>query len=196
MSEQTQVFDAGTLTEAMSLAGPSEGFDLALLGHTMPGMDGVGGIRAFVNRFPSAKVVLLTAAADSVTVLDAMAAGAHGIISKAMSGFGVQHALRLVLAGETYLPSDVIIALASSNVRPSKGLSFAPPCCNVRFSPAEAEVIPLLLDGLPNKLIAQRLNIEEAAAKARLRGVYKKIGAANRAQAVWSLLSLGESRST
>ena len=196
MSERAQISATSTLDEAMSLADLGKGFDLALLGQNISGMDGVEGVRVFLNRFPQTKVVLLAAAADSCTVLTAVAAGAHGVISKDMSGHGMQHALRLVLVGETYLPSDAIIALAISNIqRPPNSLSSVPACCNARFSPAETEVIPLLLDGLPNKLIAQRLNINEAAAKARLRGIYKKVGAANRAQAVWSLLALGEARS-
>lgn len=196
MSEWAQISAASTLDEAISVADLGKGFDMALLGHTMSGMDGVEGVRVFLGKFPQTKVVLLTGTADSGTVLTAVAAGAHGVLSKGMSGHGMRHALRLVLVGETYLPSDAIISLAISDIqRPPNSLSSVPVCRNVRFSPSETEVIPLLLDGLPNKLIAQRLNINEAAAKARLRGVYKKVGAANRAQAVWGLLALGEARS-
>lgn len=195
LGAKVDILDANSLDEAI-FAADREGCDLALLGHGMPGMDGVGGIRVFTERSPSAKVVLLTADADSATVLAAVDAGAHGVISKAMSGRGMQHALRLVLTGECYLPPGVIVALARSNNRPQPG-GYRPAVAslNVRFSPAESEVIPLLLDGLPNKLIAQSLGIDEAAIKARLRGVYKKIGATNRAQAVWGLLSLGKARS-
>ncbi|CAA7619612.1 response regulator transcription factor [Magnetospirillum sp. UT-4] len=195
VNANVEIADADSLDGAISVANQRK-FDLALLGHSMSGMDGVNGVRVFGDRYPSTKVVLLTATADSATVLAAVDAGAHGVISKGMSGCGVQHALRLVMAGECYLPASAIVALANSNSRllpecPSSAYAFR----NVHFSPAETEVIPLLLDGLPNKVIAQRLDIDETAVKARLRSIYKKIGAANRAQAVWSLLSVGRGRS-
>jgi len=60
----------------------------------------------------------------------------------------------------------------------------------VNFSNSEAQVIPLLMDGLCNKVIAYHLGIEEAAVKARLRCIYRKMGVANRAQAVIRLLRL------
>jgi two-component system, NarL family, nitrate/nitrite response regulator NarL len=195
LGAKVEIFDADSLEHAIFVADPG-GCDLALLGHTMPGMNGVAGIRVFAEKFPSTKVVLLTATADSATVLGAVDAGAHGVISKTMSGRGMQHALRLVLAGECYLPPNAIMALARSNdLSLLRGQLPAFTCQGIHFSPAETEVIPLLLDGLPNKLITQHLGIDEAAIKARLRGVYKKIGATNRAQAVWGLLSLGQARS-
>lgn len=195
MGAKVEVIDADSLATA-HLVADQQIFDLAVLGHTMPGMDGVGGIRTFGAKYPSTKMVLLTATADSATVLAAVDAGAHGVISKEMSGCGVKHALHLVMSGECYLPASAIVALASSNSR-LQSESFSSACAlrNVHFSPAETEVIPLLLDGLPNKLIAQRLDIDEAAVKARLRSTYKKVGATNRAQAVWSLLSVGKARS-
>jgi DNA-binding NarL/FixJ family response regulator len=58
-----------------------------------------------------------------------------------------------------------------------------------RFSVREREVIPMLLDGFSNRLIARRLAIEESAVKARLRTIYRKLGVFSRAQAVRALLT-------
>jgi DNA-binding NarL/FixJ family response regulator len=57
------------------------------------------------------------------------------------------------------------------------------------LSRSETQVVPLLLDGLGNKVIAQRLGILEPAVKSRLRGIYRKMGVVNRAQAVMALLA-------
>lgn len=56
------------------------------------------------------------------------------------------------------------------------------------FSPAEQEVLPLLLDGASNRSIAVRLGIAESAVKARLRAIYRKLQVGTRAQAVKALL--------
>jgi len=52
------------------------------------------------------------------------------------------------------------------------------------ISPREREVLALLLDGLPNKLIAQRLGISEKTVKTHLTNVFRQIGVTDRVQAV------------
>jgi len=197
LSPQALFFDAGTFDEALSVAADAGGVDMALLGNSMPGMNGTAGIGAFLASFPIAKVVLLTTDADPGAMLAAVAAGAVGVIFKTISGPGMLSALRLVMSGEGYLPSETVVSIAKLAARSE---TVGEPCALVKtrrvvFSPAESEVVPLLLDGLPNKVIAKRLGIEEAAIKARLRGMYKKMGVSNRAQAVWALLSDGRIRS-
>ncbi len=192
LNSKSHVIEATTFDEAILAADEAGELDLAVLGHTMMGMFGVTGIQRFRNKFPKTKVVLLTESSDPTTILAAIAAGADGVISKAMSGRAMQSALRMVAAGDVYLPSDLVISFARLSSRSPPPPHDEP----MIFSPAETEVVPLLLDGLSNKVIAQRLGIEEAAIKARLRGIYRKVGAVNRAQAVWSLLSNGKARST
>jgi len=197
LSQKALFFDASTFDEALSVAADAGGMDLALLGQAMPGMNGVTGVQTFAARFPIAKVVLLTANASPPMMLAAVAAGAAGVIFKTISGIGMLNALRLVMSGEIYLPSDAVIALTTAAVDAATASEPIAPAMPARapFSPCESKVIPLLLDGLPNKSIAQRLGIEEAAVKARLRGIYRKMGVANRAQAVWGLQAGGRTRS-
>lgn len=197
LAPKSLVLGAESLEEALVVAEDADGVDLALLGQGMPGLNGSTGISLFRRRFPAAKVVLLTTVSDPIVILAAISAGADGVIFKTISGEGMLAALRLVLSGEIYLPSDVLIAMANLAVRsmiPSKETVLTV-MTSVKFSPAETSVVPLLLDGLSNKQIAERLAIEEPAVKARLRGIYKKLGASNRAQAVWALLANGDARS-
>jgi DNA-binding NarL/FixJ family response regulator len=197
LAAKSVFFEAASFDEAIAMAKGEGGVDLAVLGQTMPGMNGAFGLQEFADLFPSSRVVLLANAADPKTILAAVAAGAHGVIPKTISGQGMLGALRLVVAGEVYLPSDAIVALAELAILAESDRS-APlviDLAEISFSAAETEVVPLLLDGLPNKCIAQRLDINEAAVKARLRSVYKKISVTNRAQAVWELLRLGKVRS-
>jgi DNA-binding NarL/FixJ family response regulator len=52
------------------------------------------------------------------------------------------------------------------------------------ISPREREVFALLLDGLPNKLIAQRLGISEKTVKTHLTNIFRRIDVTDRVQAV------------
>ena len=197
LSAETQLFEAGTFDEAISVATDAGDIDLAVLGQTMPGMDGAAGIQAFCQRFPATRVVLLTAVADPHLILAAITAGARGILPNTISGDNMLNALRMVASGEVYVPSDAVIALAKMlhcGCPPNRSAGRT----NVQtviFSAGEELVVPLLLNGLPNKLIAQQLDIDEAAVKARLRSIYKKMKVTNRAQAVMALLSVGKAGS-
>lgn len=193
LSPKADLIEARTFEEAMSVAAELSEVGLALFGQSLPGLDGVSGIRVFRQEFPQAKVVVVSATPDIGLMLEAMAAGASGVISRAISGRGMLNALRLILSGEVYLPAELVMAATKSARRKS---SEAEPTAktfvvSANFSPAEAEVIPLLLEGLSNKAIAQCCGAGEAAIKARLRGIYKKVGAVNRAQAVRALLAHG-----
>ncbi|CAA7627385.1 Regulatory protein, LuxR:Response regulator receiver [Candidatus Terasakiella magnetica] len=197
LSAKAHLVEASTFNEAVSVAANTGGIDLALLGQSLPGMDGVGGIRVFQQQFPLAKVVVVSACLDIGMTLDAISAGTRGVISKAISGNGMLNALRLILAGEIYLPAELVMTAArlAGNQTTRAECTTSALIGDMDFSPSEVEVIPLLLDGLSNKVIAQRCGAGEAAIKARLRSIYKKLGATNRAQAIWALLACGKIRS-
>jgi DNA-binding NarL/FixJ family response regulator len=193
LSSDTRLFEAGTFDEAIQVVAEEGAIDLAVLGQALPGMDGLVGVLAFSKRFPTTRVVLLTAVVDPQLILAAVAAGAQGIILKTISGENMLNALRMVVSGEIYMPAESVIALAKAMnfFAIPNGSSASENNGKAPFSSGESQVVPLLLDGLSNKLIAQRLGIEEAAVKARLRSIYKKMGVFNRAQAVMALLSHG-----
>jgi DNA-binding NarL/FixJ family response regulator len=186
LAEQTTLCEADTIEATLTLLDAQSDIALVLLGDDLPGMADLAAIQLIRHRFPKIHIVLLSNGADPITVLAAVAAGVSGVIFQSISADALLGALRLVLMGEIYLPSTIILAIAALSVR----LLPAPSSQSV-FSPAEAEVVPLLLSGLCNKLIAQQLGIEEPAVKARLRSIYKKIGVFNRAQAVMTLMAEG-----
>lgn len=197
MQPKTVIYEVESFDAALLAAETAGGMDLALFGQAMPGLNGTSGILEFRSRFPITKVVLLTTSADPLPMLAAISVGATGVISKNISGHNLVSALRLVMSGEIYLPSDMVMEMAALMVGSpaTTETSGVAAMSWVKFSPAETIAVPLLLDGLSNKSIAERLGIEESAVKARLRGIYRKIGAANRAQAVLTLQAKGEARS-
>jgi DNA-binding NarL/FixJ family response regulator len=181
---KTVLYEATTFDEAVQSASEHGEIELALLGDELPGLDGLAGIRLFRHQFPTIKLVMLTEGLDPVSVMAAIDCGMAGVIFKSISAKAMVAALKLVLEGEIYFPSLVIgqISALCAKLAPA-------PALQPGFSPGEIQVVPLLLSGLCNKVIGNRLGIEEAAVKARLRGIYKKMGVVNRAQAVMALMS-------
>jgi DNA-binding NarL/FixJ family response regulator len=175
-----------TLIEAASFAESLRpeivAIDLMLIADDLPGMAGIAGLMELVRLHPETPVAVLMDHADPLKVLTAMSGGAAAVIFKSISSGGLLAALRLVLAGERFLPQETISSLEQMMRQP---LNVSP--VGADFSPAEREVVPLLRRGLCNKTIGSALGIEEAAVKARLRGIYRKIGVVNRVQAAMAL---------
>jgi DNA-binding NarL/FixJ family response regulator len=193
LSSSLCLSEAGTLDEAIFAASESADITLALLGHSMPGMNGIAGIQKFCSQFPNIRVVLWGAIVDAMETLDAIAAGAVGVISRTISGQGMVNALRIISSGEVYLSPESVVSIA--NIKLIKNIPINRDNIYLlhssKFSPAEVTVLPLLMDGLSNKAIAQRLGIEEPAVKARLRNIFRKLAVNNRAKAVLVLMKSG-----
>ena len=189
---QAKVIEASDFAGAVGAADAVGGVDLALLDLKMPGMNGLAGLSAFMERFPATRVVVLSAFGAPDTVLAAIKAGAAGFIPKTIGGQGFVNALRLIMSGEVYVPGNTLLEVGEQRVpAPAAELDDAAvrPAAD-DFSAREREVMGLLVDGLPNKVIAGRLGLQEPTVKACLRGLYRKIGAANRAQAVRIILDI------
>src|SRR5262245_13804574 len=83
--------------------------DVVLLDLNLPGLSGIAAVKAWRARFPGTPVIVLSAAADQQTVLAALAAGAAGFIPKSSSNEVMLSAVRLVLAGGKYVPSEALM---------------------------------------------------------------------------------------
>jgi DNA-binding NarL/FixJ family response regulator len=200
LSPEAQVIEADDLPQAIAAVEAIGGVDLALLDLRMPGMNGLTGLVSFIDRFPGTLVVLLSAFGDPDTVLSAIRAGAAGFIPKTIGGRGFTSALHLILAGEVYVPGTTLLEVGE-HMRSSPPPQDPPPVATpnepldarltgLEFSAREREIMRLLVEGLPNKLIATRLGLHEPTVKACLRGLYQKIAASNRAHAVKIILDI------
>lgn len=165
--------------------------DLVILDLSMPGMNGEEGLRAALDAFPGKPVVVLSASAQPGDILAAARSGAAGYLPKSMSGPAMTAALRLMLLGERFFPSCVLqgvtvpaaMDLSPGGVRRRNPLEL--------LSVREREILRLMIDGGTNKEIARRLTVQEITVKVHLRNIYRKLGAANRAQAVRIALENG-----
>lgn len=186
-----EILDAATLGEAIKVIDDTPGIGLVLLDLMMPGMDGLSGLQQIKTRIPETPVVIVSGYSTRDHVVSAVQAGAAGFIPKTVSGTAMVNALRLVLSGEKYLPSSTFFEdTSTSGTAPAAKPAGAPPPFD-RLSRREGEILAQLVEGRTNKEIAIALSLQEITIKVHLRNVYRKISAANRAQAVRIALQSG-----
>jgi two-component system, NarL family, response regulator LiaR len=141
----------------------------------MPEMDGILATRAILAEYPQVKVIMLTSYPSDDLVQESLAAGAIGYLLKNASIHTLANAIRSANSGQVTLAPEATKAL----IRISSG----PPKLGSDLTRRELEVLALIVEGLSNDEIAERLVITTATAKHHVGLCIQKLGAANRAQA-------------
>lgn len=166
--------------------------DLILLDLRMPGMNGIAGLKTIRQTYPDIPVVLLSGLAETAEVQDAMRLGARGYFPKTMSGKMMMQGMRRIIAGEEFIPVDYNTQkmMPSYYGEPrSETISASPP--PVDLTRREREVLGFLLRGASNKEIARALDVQVVTVKLHVRGLCRKLGAANRTQAALKAQKIG-----
>ena len=155
--------------------------DVVLLDLRMPGMDGVGAIRALAERGSPARILVLTTYDTDSDVLPAIKAGATGYLLKDTPREELFRAVVAANRGESVLSPAVAGRLMGSLRAPVKE----------PLSQRELEVLRLIAQGSTNRETAGRLFISEATVKTHLLHVYAKLGVRDRAAAVAAAFERG-----
>jgi DNA-binding NarL/FixJ family response regulator len=152
--------------------------DVVLMDLEMPLLDGIEATRRIRATQPRVAVVVLTSFSDRERILSALDAGAAGYLLKDAEPEALQRAIEAAARGEAPLDPKAARALLSARRAPSPAEA---------LSGREREVLAMVADGLPNKLIARELAISEKTVKAHLTSVYRQIGVTDRTQAaLWA----------
>jgi len=149
--------------------------DVVLMDLEMPVMDGIEATRAILGEAPETTVLVLTSFSDRRQITGALDAGAVGYLLKDASADDVVEGIRIAAGGGSPLDPRAARSLLEAKSAPD-------PLAGI--SPREREVLALLLDGMPNKLIARRLEISEKTVKSHLTSIFRQIGVTDRVQAV------------
>jgi NarL family two-component system response regulator LiaR len=150
--------------------------DVILMDLLMPRMDGPTAIRALRRHWPGVRVIALTSFQEKDLVQKALRAGAISYLLKNVSIDDLAQAIRAALMGQSTLAPEATQALiqaASQGPPPGDDLT-----------PREREVLELLVEGLTNPEIAQRLMVSASTARAHVSSILSKLGVSNRAEAV------------
>jgi len=159
--------------------------DVVLMDLSMPGMNGVAATRAIVEDRPESSVVILTTFAERDGVLDSLDAGAVGYLMKDASPDLLHEAIRAAATGGSPIDPRVARVLLDSR-RGTAGDQ-----AGERLTNKQTEVLRLVTAGLPNRLVARKLDISEKTVKAHLTQIYSALGVSDRVQAaLWAQRNL------
>jgi NarL family two-component system response regulator LiaR len=150
--------------------------DVVLMDLKMPEMDGVAAIAAIHARFPSARIIALTSFREEGLVQQALQAGALSYLLKNATAAELAAAIRAAAAGRPTLAPEAALDLIRATTRPeSPGHD---------LTPREREVLALMVQGLNNNGIADRLVVSLSTAKTHVSSILAKLGATSRTEAV------------
>lgn len=150
--------------------------DVVVMDMVMPGVNGIEATRQIVNLFPHIKVVALTSYQNITSVQQAVQAGATGYLMKDVSIDQLADGIRSAHAGKPVFDETALHALIKATT--------SPPSLLLSLTDREKEILALMVDGLNNPAIAERLTIGRSTVKTHVSNILQKLNVKNRLEAV------------
>ena len=166
----TVVGEAKNGVEALRLAKTTSP-DVVIMDLSMPGMDGVEATRQIHEAVPSARILILTTFGTSADVARAIREGASGALVKDSDDDELVKAIRNVAAGKQAFSREIKAMLKSEPEPPE-------------LTERQRELLSSIVKGLASEAIAANLGISAYSVNQQLDAIRKKLGAANRTEAV------------
>ncbi|MBN1317972.1 MAG: response regulator transcription factor [Anaerolineales bacterium] len=151
--------------------------DVVLMDLVMPGMDGATATRLIREKCPQIQVIALTSFKDQELVQGALKAGAIGYLLKDVTAEELANAIRAAYAGKPTLAPEAAQALIQATRQPAEKFGS-------NLTDRERQVLALMVEGLNNNQIADRLVFSVSTAKFHVSSILSKLEAASRTEAV------------
>ncbi|AZV18863.1 MULTISPECIES: response regulator transcription factor [Mesorhizobium] len=161
--------------------------DILLLDISMPG-GGLTAVASILASHPAQKIVMLTVSEANADVTKALNAGVNGYVLKGVGSRGLADILRNVAAGESYLSPTLSARLLSDlqSQQPTDGIAER----LRQLTDRQTEILRLVAEGLSNKEVALRLELQEKTVKHHMTGVLSKLNVRNRTEAALMMREL------
>lgn len=191
LDETGLVLEAPDWPSAAKLVEEHPDLNLVLLDLHLPGVSGLEALSQLRDGNAGIPVVVLSAADDRQTVLEAIDRGAAGFIPKSSSNEVMLNALRLVLCGGVYLPPEILDHARSTAPAPARSQTTGQTLAELGLTERQFEVFSLIVQGKPNKLICRELGLAESTVKIHVSAILKAFKVTSRTQAVIAATRLG-----
>jgi len=157
--------------------------DLVLLDIKLPDINGIDALKLLRTSHPILPVVMLSASDDPAIMRSALDVGALGFLPKSSTNEVIVKAIQLVLAGGIYVPPEALSPAgnneASATVNKYEG--------DFSITRRQAEVMDLIIQGQPNKIIADKLGLSENTVRGHVSAIFKILGVTNRTEAAYAI---------
>jgi DNA-binding NarL/FixJ family response regulator len=163
--------------------------DVVLLDVRLRGASGLDLGKELIRRHPGLKVVFFTVYDDEQYLFQALRVGAAGFLLKTTTGPELASHLERVMEGDVAIDPALAGRVALTAAHLQSGEFW--PGARLGLTQRESEVLELMVRGLSNRAIGQRLFIGEETVKSHARGVYRKLEVSDRAQAIATALREG-----
>jgi DNA-binding NarL/FixJ family response regulator len=177
-----ELLGAENRTATLTLLARHPDCALVLLDLTLPGAHGLDLLAELRRDQPWLPIVVLSATHDRATVSAALAAGARGFIAKTASPLALLDAIRMVLSGGRHVTSDI---------GPAPRMIEGVPIDALGLTQRQSDVLALLVQGKPNKIICRDLRLSEGTVKVHVSAILKALNVHSRSQAIVELARRG-----
>jgi DNA-binding NarL/FixJ family response regulator len=165
--------------------------DVVLMDISMPGLNGIEATRQLQERFPQVKVVILSMHANEEYVFQVLRAGASGYVLKQSDSLEVLAAIRAAISGGSFLSPPISRTVIDDYIRRSEARGRSQEPETDPLTSREREVLQLLAEGLPNREIAQQLNISIKTVETHRTNMLHKLGLKDKTELVKYALRKG-----
>ncbi len=154
--------------------------DIILMDIIMPVLDGVEATEHIINKWPDVKIIVLTSFDDKDHIKKSIKAGAISYVLKNISGAKLVKTIKDVYKGRLVLPSQATKILLSE-LRETQDK-------NIKLTKREEEILTLIVEGLSNKQIAQKLFLSNSTVQFHVSNILEKLGVSKRTEAAYLAL--------
>lgn len=200
IGDDVTVVGVATAEAARQALRDDDSFDLVLLDLALGEVDGFEVLAELRATWPAVPVVVVSASERTSDVIRALDLGAMGFVPKRTTNDSLAEALRLVMSGGLYVPPAMlglerapggdevdtepqVMRPLGEHAQPAPHQRVAS-LDSVGLTPRQTEVLALLLQGLPNKLIARQLGVSLETVKDHVAAVLRALNVSTRTQAV------------
>lgn len=167
-----EIHEATTQAAVLAAVRDNGPFDLVALDLHLPGATGLSCLAGIRDIAPNVPVVVVSAVDDPRIMHEVVIGGANAYVPKSAPRQVLVNALKVIVAGGSYIPPEVVAAMRNARSNPPGELTSR-----------QKRVLELLSEGQSNKTIARTLGISEITVKAHVSAILRKLGVDNRSQA-------------